>query len=74
MTNRLDQEQKVREEDKRRKLVARQDLLRMQKELERFNVIMAEDVLMELTPAARQGMFIFEYKYVNRYEYIFVDI
>jgi translation initiation factor 3 subunit A len=53
---RLDQEQKVREEDKRRKLVARQDLLRMQKELERYNVIMAEDVLMELTPAARQGL------------------
>jgi translation initiation factor 3 subunit A len=53
---RLDQEQRVREEDKRRKLVARQDLLRIQKELERYNVVMTEEALMEITPAARQGL------------------
>ena len=53
---RLDQEQRVREEDKRRKLVARQDLLRIQKELERYSVVMTEEALMEITPAARQGL------------------
>ena len=49
-------EQKTREEEKKRKLIARQDLLRIQKELERFGVVMTEDALMEITPAARQGL------------------
>ena len=53
---RLDMEQKTREEEKKRKLIARQDLLRIQKELERFGVVMTEDALMEITPAARQGL------------------
>ena len=48
---RLVEEQRQREEEKKRKLLLRNEVLRSQKELERYNVMLTEEALMELTPA-----------------------
>ena len=50
---RLVEEQRQREEEKKRKLLLRNEVLRSQKELERYNVMLTEEALMELTPAGK---------------------